>query len=174
MASKLKAATNVPQDRYLATCRERLWNKRTAWKLNDRNLFDSEETYADAESRLYFRGLLEAPVSDEGAVAKLHEFITFTEGDRNLLNTARKVAKAIKAGAWGAPDIAALRALLPIVRPLDNYYPECPTYMELMLEQVITYLVRPKVIAGGGGNGGTLPAAPAKVAPRFSVVGKAA
>jgi hypothetical protein len=162
-----------PQDLFLTNCQEMLWHKRVSWRAEDRRLYISREKHADKETSLYYWGVNLAPTSDGSAIAKLHLLITFDEGDARILRSAREVAKAIKAGTWGATDIAKLRALRPIVRDLDNHCWDhgCPTYRTLMLDQTIAYLTRPKLI-GGGGDGRSPSSRPAVL--RLSVVGKVA
>jgi hypothetical protein len=75
--------------------------------------------------------------------------MSFAEGNAVITDTTERVVAAIEAGACGQTDIAALRALLPIVQSDDDYCAEhgCPTFRVLMLAQVLKYLTRPKLAA---------------------------
>src|SRR5438105_3770719 len=70
-----------------------------------------------------------APVSNEGAAVLLREVAetamldAHENGDpaaASMARTARRVARAVKRGAYSARDIADLRALLPVAERMDD------------------------------------------------------
>jgi hypothetical protein len=93
-----------------------------------------------------------APVSDEGAAVVLREVAEIAMLDTHeygdpaaaaIARTARRVARAVKRGAYSARDIADLRALLPAAEQMDEV---ATIGLAAELRKVIAWLARPKVV----------------------------